>query len=73
MVLTLFNIRCSNSFDVEKEAEKILLELAIDNGTGTDSILAKVAKRYDLPGVTASAANSDSILCKGVYGVSSRP
>jgi hypothetical protein len=38
---------CSNSFNVEKEAEKILLKLGIDNQTSMNSILEKVGKYYD--------------------------
>lgn len=61
---------CSNSFNVEKEAEKILLKLGIDNQTSMNSILEKVGKYYDLPGITATVTNLDSLIEFGVYGVS---
>ncbi len=35
-----------------------------------DSILTKVGKHFDLPGITATVSNLDSLNEYGVYGVS---
>ncbi|RLD25471.1 MAG: hypothetical protein DRI75_13305 [Bacteroidetes bacterium] len=67
-LIAFLSISCSDN-DYEKRANALLIELNINEQTPIDSILCKVAEHFDIPGITATVTNQDSIIEKSVYGV----